>query len=281
VRFDEFVDRALYGEGGFYASGRGAGRGRDFITSPEVGPLFGEVLATAVRGAKTIVEVGSGPGTLRKSIEAVLDVNYIEVEFGDPMPDRVDGVIIANELLDNLPFRLFELLGNEWQEVHVEDGREVLVPAQLRREGLPGARVPMQERANAWVRQAMAAAPHVIAIDYCDTTDSMAQRPWTDWVRTYRSHGRGGHPLDAPGTQDITCEVAVDQLPPPTRNTSQADFLRMHGIDELAAAAKAAWQERAHIGDLEALKHRSRVNEAAALTDPSGLGGFRVLEWVR
>ena len=31
--------------------------------------------------------------------------------------------------------------------------------------------------------------------------------------------------------------------------------------------------------DLEALKHRSRLSEAAALTDPAGLGAFRVLEW--
>jgi hypothetical protein len=43
--------------------------------------------------------------------------------------------------------------------------------------------------------------------------------------------------------------------------------------------ARDAWQARAHIGDLEALKHRSRLTEAQALTDPSGLGAFRVLEW--
>jgi len=34
------------------------------------------------------------------------------------------------------------------------------------------------------------------------------------------------------------------------------------------------------VGDLEALKHRSRVTEVEALTDPAGLGAFRVLEWV-
>ena len=32
-------------------------------------------------------------------------------------------------------------------------------------------------------------------------------------------------------------------------------------------------------GDLEALKHRSRLTEVDALTDESGLGAFRVLEW--
>ena len=38
-----------------------------------------------------------------------------------------------------------------------------------------------------------------------------------------------------------------------------------------------AWDARAHIGDLEAVRHRSRITEAAALTDPVGLGAHRVL----
>ncbi|MBA3266910.1 MAG: SAM-dependent methyltransferase, partial [Acidimicrobiia bacterium] len=42
--FDAVVDLALYHPvHGFYGRGRGAGRGRDFLTSPEVGPLFGTV----------------------------------------------------------------------------------------------------------------------------------------------------------------------------------------------------------------------------------------------
>jgi SAM-dependent MidA family methyltransferase len=123
----------------------------------------------------------------------------------------------------------------------------------------------------------------VVVLDYADTSASLARRPWLEWVRTYRAHERGGHPLDAPGSQDITCEVAVDQLGalvrPPDRDTSQADWLRAHGIDDLVADARATWRERAALGDLEALKARSRVGEADALTDPTGLGAFRVLEW--
>ena len=47
--FDEVVDLALYHpEFGFYSRGGGAGRGQDFLTSPEVGPLFGAVLANAL-----------------------------------------------------------------------------------------------------------------------------------------------------------------------------------------------------------------------------------------
>jgi SAM-dependent MidA family methyltransferase len=279
------MDRALYGPGGFYSSGRGPGRRGDFITSPHVGPLFGAVLARALRGATTIVEVGSGDGALAASIKAAWEgpLEYVEVEFDDELPAAIDGVMLANELLDNLPVRLIERGPDGWLEVYVDDGTEVLEPVDvdIRVDAPVGARVPLQERAAEWVRAAIAMTPRVIVIDYCDTTASMAQRPWTEWLRTYRSQGRGGHPLDQPGTQDITCEVAVDQLPTPTRDTSQAAFLRAHGLADLVEGARQAWQERAAIGDLEALKNRSRVHEGDALTDPSGLGAFRVLEWVR
>ena len=42
---------------------------------------------------------------------------------------------------------------------------------------------------------------------------------------------------------------------------------------------RRTWQERAHLGDLEAVRARSRITEAEALLDPTGLGAFQVLEW--
>ena len=118
-----------------------------------------------------------------------------------------------------------------------------------------------------------------MALDYASTTADLARRPWTEWVRTYRGHARGGPPLEGLGTQDITCEVAVDQLPAPAATSSQADWLRAHGIDDLVAQGRAEWEERAAVGDLAAVRARSRVGEAAALLDEGGLGAFRVLEW--
>jgi SAM-dependent MidA family methyltransferase len=211
---------------------------------------------------------------------------------------RFDGVILANELLDNLPFRLLQRTGDTspgqdradrhqlgWAEVFVDGNlAEVLAPTaavDLAPDALVGARIPLQDQARAWVDDAIGRIRRgrVVVVDYADTTSSMAARPWTKWVRTYRGHGRAGHPLVDLGTSDITCEVAVDQLPPATLDRAQAEFLQAHGLDELVAAARREWTERAHIGDLQALKARSRVTEAAALTDPSGLGAFRVLEW--
>ena len=88
--------------------------------------------------------------------------------------------------------------------------------------------------------------------------------------------------LSISGTQDITCEVAVDQLAvvrEPESVESQADFLRAHGLDELVAEGRAAWEAGAATGGLEAIRGRSRIGEAEALTDAQGLGGFRVIQW--
>jgi SAM-dependent MidA family methyltransferase len=208
----------------------------------------------------------------------------------------VTGIVIANELFDNLPFRLFERGVHGWLEVlvGVEGSQlgEVLIGAQdddvveldrLAPNAPAGGRVPIQHAAAAWLRGAteVIVRGRIVIIDYIETSSTLAGVAPGTWLRTYRAHQRGGSPLDAPGEQDITCEVAVDQLrPAPTMNRTQAEFLRAHGVDDLAAAARAEWEARAHVGDLESLKARSRANEAGALLDPAGLGAFRVLEWV-
>ncbi|MDE0700996.1 MAG: hypothetical protein F4Y27_09655 [Acidimicrobiaceae bacterium] len=46
-----------------------------------------------------------------------------------------------------------------------------------------------------------------------------------------------------------------------------------------SAEGKRKWQSSAHVGDLAALRARSRLSEAEALCDPSGMGSFRILEW--
>jgi SAM-dependent MidA family methyltransferase len=207
---------------------------------------------------------------------------------------RFTGVVFANELLDNLPFRLFERREAIWWEVRVGLDGEVLVPAapeessaceRLAPDAPEGGRIPLQHHAVSWVRDALRLLERgrLVVIDYADETPSLARRPWREWVRTYRSHGRGSEPLTDPGLQDVTCEVAVDQLAaarPPSSNRPQATFLADHGLRELTEEARAKWHERAHIGDLENMRWRARLSEATTLTDQSGLGAFRVLEWV-
>ena len=380
--FDDFLELALYDpELGFYTAtvdvaGRGppggrdesgghgrpgAGReGGDFITSPELGPLFGRVLARALdrwwEGLRRpdpffVIEAGAGSGTLARS---VLDaapacgpaLRYVLVERSsrlrsaqaerlaleparlavgpvttpaepedrpEPVPGvgpivtslaelpgtAVTGVVLANELLDNVPFRLLERSREGWLEARVTLARAadrfelvfVEAPEDLAREAArfadsasPGARIPLQRRAQDWLRAALGCLVRgrVVVVDYADTTPSLAQRAWQEWLRTYRRHQRGVAPWAEPGGQDVSCEVALDQLAAVrviSRNRSQAEFLHAHGIDDLTAAARETWVRWAHVGDLRALQARSLLHEAAALTDPTGLGRFRVLEW--
>lgn len=319
-RFDHYVEQALYHPGkGFYATGGRAGRRGDFLTSPEVGPLFGAVLARALDtwwheldrpDPFTVVDAGAGPGTLARTFlaaepECAGALRYVAVERSaaqrsrhpDGVESRADlpdgpvtGVVVANELLDNLPFRLVERTTDGWGEVWVDAGAEVLValddlpPVLAGLEAAPGSRVPVQEQAAAWLGAALGLLDRgrVVVIDYADTTASMASRSPHEWLRTYRGHERGGDPLEDPGSQDVTVEVAIDQLAavrPPDEDRSQAEFLRTHGIDELVDEGRHLWAERAHLGDLTAVRARSRVTEAQALCDPAGLGAFRVLEW--
>jgi SAM-dependent MidA family methyltransferase len=147
-----------------------------------------------------------------------------------------------------------------------------------------GARLPLQRTAAAWLQRALSGLERgrLVVVDYADTSPVLATTPWMSWLRTFRQHQPGKGLLDVPGSQDITCVVAIDQLAAvraPTREDSQAAWLTDHGIGRLVEAARQTWRERAALGDLEALRARSRVHEGDALRDPEGLGGFRVLEW--
>lgn len=122
----------------------------------------------------------------------------------------------------------------------------------------------------------------MVAVDYVTPrTAELALSPWRNWLRTYRGHERGGHYLTAPGAQDVTTQVALDQLPEPDSFRTQAQFLQLWGIDELVDEGRRVWTEAAGAPTVAALTMRSRVREADALLDPDGLGGFSVLEWRR
>jgi len=128
----------------------------------------------------------------------------------------------------------------------------------------------------------------LVLVDYAEEVAGLLARGsegTAGWLRTYREHGRGTAPLDAPGRQDVTVDLPLEYLRSVAQrvgftvavDTTQAEWLRTLGIDALVAEGDDTWRERAHLGDLEAIAGRSRGVEAAALTDPDGLGAHRVL----
>ena len=348
---------------GFFASGHGAGRaGGDFVTSPEVGPLFGACVARALDRCWhelddpdpfVVVEAGAGNGRLARDVlraapECRRALHYVLVEVSsalrDEQRDRLEleppdealgpfsrvhddaplpvpgsgpvftaldelpaleltGVVLANELLDNLPFGIAQASDHGWQEVRVAlaptgEFTEVLVPAEAidasaldaitRDMRVPaGARLPIPRGVDALLETCgqVLRRGTLITIDYVDSARGIVERGPESWLRTYRAHQRAGSPLVAPGTCDITADVVREQIGHAARRSgmqvvadqSQAEWLEGLGIEALVEAGRRTWEERAHIGDLEALAARSRVGEAAALTDPAGLGAHRVM----
>ena len=137
--FDEFMHLALYApQLGYYARGARtfgalAGDGSDFITAPELSPLFGRALAAQVAqafemtGTREIWEFGAGSGALAASLldelarrglpvrrYVIVDVSTAlrerqrerlaahagVVEWASALPQALRGVVMGNEVLD-------------------------------------------------------------------------------------------------------------------------------------------------------------------------------------
>ncbi|MDH3250098.1 MAG: SAM-dependent methyltransferase, partial [Acidimicrobiia bacterium] len=145
--FEVFMDHALYDpEGGFFGSGGlKSVKAGDFLTSPEVSPMFGEAIGRLVETEIErvgepfqLVEVAAGSGSLLRPLLSSLDRDLeawaVEVspaarsaltevlpservvESLDGVPAPFRGVIVANELIDNLPMAIAQRVGGVWRE---------------------------------------------------------------------------------------------------------------------------------------------------------------------
>lgn len=329
---------ALYDEeGGFFMQsprGPGSGEMSDFVTSPEMSPMFGAMIARHAgelwealgRPAKfDVVEAGGGRGSLAKAFldgaayevwsdslqYRLVDPSYqvdpgrargiltrIEVDSGE-IEGPVNGLILANELLDNIPERLWCFNGNVWRELLVGlDGENLCMvdgpPASeevVEAEGLSlctRAPVTGEIRVGAagaiqWVKDAAAALEigELIVIDYSDPPNDAPM----GGVRTFAGHTCGADPLESPGERDITlpvnwpavadaassCGLHVDAL------ISQAEWLDGLGlISEIDAMRSSEFAAAGSAAISDALRFRDQRMRAISLVDPAGLGAFTV-----
>ena len=190
-------------------------------------------------------------------------------------------VVLANELLDNLAVPARSSAASDgWLEVRVGvDGDEVrarrgarAAPRTTRRgsstalapdapTGRPGPGAAT--RPAAWLRRRARASPRAAAgwscVDYADThRRDLAARPPDEWLRTYaRPRPRRPRRSTASGTQDITCEVGVDQLarvrPPSARPQPGRARCAPTASTTSSPRAAACGPSGPRVGDLDAL----------------------------
>ncbi|MFA6061466.1 MAG: SAM-dependent methyltransferase [Gallionella sp.] len=149
ISFARYMELALYAPGlGYYTAGAHKfGEAGDFITAPELSPLFGRTLARQVaqimaNSTPHILELGAGSGKLAADMlgeleqlgslpesYSILEVSadlrerqceliqqrlphlFDRVCWLDALPDTLSGAVVANEVLDALPVHLVH-----WQD---------------------------------------------------------------------------------------------------------------------------------------------------------------------
>lgn len=155
--FDRYMALALYAPGlGYYSRGsrqfgQMAKDGSDFVTAPELSPLFGRTLARQVEqalqatGTDEVWEFGAGTGALAAQILQALDergalprrytivdlsgalresqqrtlarwADRVVLHWASELPAELRGVVVGNEVLDAMPVKLLAWDGGQWLE---------------------------------------------------------------------------------------------------------------------------------------------------------------------
>lgn len=303
LRFDQFMQAALYEPRlGYYVAGqRRFGPEGDFVTAPELSPLFGRCLAVQIArwldaGVPPVIwEFGAGTGALAAQLIAalaergqapdrywIIEVSpdlrerqrsflrerlpaqaFERIDWLSELPDRLEGVVLANEVLDAMPVRLFECVQDRvhecdviargerfaWQLRPADPAFEEAVRARLAASGWPtgvfgsGYRSELGEQGCAWIRSVGERLTHgaMLIIDYgfpCREYFHPQRRSGT--LNCHYRHRAHDDPFWWPGLCDITAHVdfsAVSEAALGTGldllgYTSQAHFLLGCGLAE-------------------------------------------------
>jgi SAM-dependent MidA family methyltransferase len=326
ITFAEFMEAALYDPGeGFYSRSPVGERG-DFVTSPHVSPAFGVLVARQIEEFWTllekpdpfwIIEAGAGDGTLASQILEFLPAamrpatRYVAVErsaAGRAALERLDvsvvdgiehvhagvvGCVVANELLDNLPFHRVRgtAAGPVELYVGVRGDRFVMVEGDVSSGRVRRLASDLAAGQDAVVQpDALGFADHATALlerGYLWLIDygfSGGERP--TGPHAYRGHRLEDDVLSDPGSRDITAGVDFEALAWHLRAgghtvwgpVTQRQSLISLGYRQLDDdARRRQLQEAANRNGIVATRIYSARGRASALIDPSGLGGFLAL----
>ena len=322
IGFDEYMEIALYGPGGFFETPP-VGADEHFVTSPHVQPF---VFAHCVRDALLdawfalgeieplpVVELGAGNGTLAASLlSAFAELPaprpaYTGVEISPGARDALsarglataseiselapfEGVVVANELLDNLPSLPARGRPDGPVEIRVGlDGAvlvEIEVPWSNPSVRLPPLRpgeettVPVGAFALLGELARVLRRGYVLVIDYGSVGGPAGP------VHGYREHREVADVLADPGGTDVTAGVDIPMVAERARTLGLHPFEPVTQAQALASLGHDRWDRAMHERQTvlrstgrgtEALGVWETRNRANLLTDPSGLGGFRWL----
>jgi SAM-dependent MidA family methyltransferase len=307
--FDDYLRLALYAPGlGYYSAGSAKfGATGDFITAPELSPLFGACVArqcadvmAALGAGACVLELGAGSGALAAEVlprlAAVdrLPERYLILEVSaelrarqhalltrlpgpiagrvywlDALPAPFDGIILANEVADALPFKRFRVDAGREEIGVAMDGAALALAARPADAALAAelerilAGVPLPAGyvseicplLDGWIA-ALGAALRSGAVLLFDYGLSRPEYYHPERVRgTLRCHFRQRAHDDAlwsPGLTDVTAwvdftraaEAAVDAGLTVAGYCTQAAFLLGTGIESLLAADSAVERAR-------------------------------------
>jgi SAM-dependent MidA family methyltransferase len=309
LSFDRFMELALYTPGlGYYVAGAvKLGRHGDFVTAPEISPLFGRCLAAQCAevldrlGGGDLLELGAGTGTLAVEVLRALEQldalpgRYLILEPSPDLQERqrmliqariphlaercawlprlpptLDGVVLANEVLDAMPVHRFSIRDDGGiDEVFVTERAgvflEVTAPVRspgladavgaLQAEGLaqaPGYGSEINLRLTPWMKAlgGMLDAGLVLLVDYGYPRPAYYQPDRTmGTLMCHLRHQAHGDPYTHIGLQDITAHVDFTAVAEAgvaagfdlAGFTTQAHFLIGCGIDRLLAESPDAF----------------------------------------
>lgn len=299
--FDRFMALALYAPGlGYYSGpqrkfGLMPAGGSDFVTAPEMSPLFGRALAAQVRqameltGVRTVVEFGAGSGALAEQLLGALGslverYRIVElsaslrerqserlapfgrsVEWLDSLPDTLEAIVVGNEVLDAMPVQLLAFDGEQWRERGVVATDEGFAfadrPTELRpplERAVPGTVTEIHPQAEAFVTTVGERLRRGAAflLDYgFPEAEYYLPSRIGGTLMCHQGHRADPDPLVAVGLKDITAHVNFTGIALAAQDTGQTVLGYTSQAHFLLNCGLDAWMAAASLPD-RAMAHR-------------------------